>query len=209
MANNSSVVATIAARNSPTTIATMTAAAQQYGTYNTAGGKTVSIASSDVQYGTWDSTARTFTNSGSVSNAVKVTARRDNSTGGNARLIASGTNAIVDFTETIGPNSDGQISAGSIEGSGKFYIGSGNTLTVGAGVQASYDHTEPDAGKSDDQFALNHLRLYFSGDITKNISAMVNTELPKLLKQYGYIWDELSYAFRRSRQIDKETVEQY
>jgi len=50
------------------------------------------------------------------------------------------------------------------------------TLTVGAGVQASYDHTEPDAGKSDDQFALNHLRLYFSGDITKNISAMVNTE---------------------------------
>jgi outer membrane autotransporter protein len=56
----------------------------------------------------------------------------DNSTGGNARLIASGTNAIVDFTETIGPNSDGQISAGSIEGSGKFYIGSGNTLTVGS-----------------------------------------------------------------------------
>ena len=54
----------------------------------------------------------------------------DNSTGGNARLIANGT-GIVDFSGTIGPNSDGQITAGSIEGSGTFYIGAGNTLTVG------------------------------------------------------------------------------
>jgi len=50
------------------------------------------------------------------------------------------------------------------------------TLTVGAGIQTSYDHTEPTSGTSLDQFQLNHLRLYFSGDITKNISAMVNTE---------------------------------
>jgi Flp pilus assembly protein TadG len=76
-----------AGANMSSTQSTMTAAAQQYGTYNTAGGKTVSIASSDVQYGTWDSTARTFTNSGSVSNAVKVTARRDNSTGGNTTFF--------------------------------------------------------------------------------------------------------------------------
>jgi Flp pilus assembly protein TadG len=76
-----------AGANMSSTQSTMTAAAQQYGTYNTAGGKTVSIASSDVQYGTWDSTARTFTNSGSLSNAVKVTARRDNSTGGNTTFF--------------------------------------------------------------------------------------------------------------------------
>src|SRR5712672_1559599 len=50
------------------------------------------------------------------------------------------------------------------------------TLTVGAGIQASYDHTQPAVGKALDQFALDHLRLYFSGDITKNISAMVNTD---------------------------------
>ena len=50
------------------------------------------------------------------------------------------------------------------------------SLTVGAGIQTSYDHIEPTGGSSTDQFALNHLRLYFSGDITKNISAMVNTE---------------------------------
>ena len=50
------------------------------------------------------------------------------------------------------------------------------TLTVGAGIQGSYEHTQPDGGKALDQFALDHLRLYFSGDITKNISAMVNTD---------------------------------
>jgi hypothetical protein len=50
------------------------------------------------------------------------------------------------------------------------------TLTVGAGIQGSYEHTEPNGVKPVDQFALDHLRLYFSGDITKNISAMVNTD---------------------------------
>ena len=50
------------------------------------------------------------------------------------------------------------------------------TLTVGAGIQTSYQHTEPNGGTSLDQFALDHLRLYFSGDITKNISAMFNTD---------------------------------
>ena len=50
------------------------------------------------------------------------------------------------------------------------------TLTVGAGIQGSYVHTEPDGGTDLDQFELNHLRLYFSGDITKNFSAMINTD---------------------------------
>src|SRR5271170_1898218 len=50
------------------------------------------------------------------------------------------------------------------------------TLTVGAGIQTSYEHNAPSDGMALDQFELNHLRLYFSGDITKNISAMVNTD---------------------------------
>jgi hypothetical protein len=50
------------------------------------------------------------------------------------------------------------------------------SLTVGAGIQTSYDHSQPTGGTSADTFALNHMRLYFSGDITKNISAMFNTE---------------------------------
>src|SRR5262249_35812002 len=55
----------------------------------------------------------------------------DNSTGGNAQFITNGT-GYVDFGRSIGPNSDNQISAGSIAGSGLYYIGGGNTLTVGS-----------------------------------------------------------------------------
>ena len=50
------------------------------------------------------------------------------------------------------------------------------TLTIGAGIQGSYEHLEPANGSFVDQFTLDHLRLYFSGDITKNVSAMVNTD---------------------------------
>jgi hypothetical protein len=50
------------------------------------------------------------------------------------------------------------------------------TLTVGAGIQGTYQHTDPTGGVTTDNFALNHLRLYFSGDITKNFSAMINTD---------------------------------
>lgn len=50
------------------------------------------------------------------------------------------------------------------------------TLTVGGGIQGSYQHTDPTGGTATDTFALDHLRLYFSGDITKNFSAMINTD---------------------------------
>lgn len=50
------------------------------------------------------------------------------------------------------------------------------TFTVGAGIQTGYQHTAPNSGTSTDQFALDHARLYFSGDVTKNISAMLNTD---------------------------------
>jgi autotransporter-associated beta strand protein len=54
----------------------------------------------------------------------------DNSTGGNAQFITDDT-SFVDFGASHGPNGDGHISAGSIAGSGTYYIGGGNTLTVG------------------------------------------------------------------------------
>ncbi|WP_338831377.1 autotransporter outer membrane beta-barrel domain-containing protein [Bradyrhizobium sp. 27S5] len=53
-----------------------------------------------------------------------------NSTGGTAQFITQGTGS-VDFGGTVGPNGDGRIAAGSIAGSGTYYIGGGNTLTVG------------------------------------------------------------------------------
>jgi len=55
----------------------------------------------------------------------------DNSAGGNAQFITNGT-GYVDFGQSIGPNSDGRITAGSIAGSGLYYIGGGNTLVVGS-----------------------------------------------------------------------------
>jgi autotransporter-associated beta strand protein len=62
----------------------------------------------------------------------------DNSTGDMARFITSGS-GFVDFSGSIGPNGDGRITAGSIEGSGKFFIGTAdaslvpsNTLIVGS-----------------------------------------------------------------------------
>jgi autotransporter-associated beta strand protein len=53
---------------------------------------------------------------------------RGNSTAGNARLINEGT---FDFSATTGPAGNRQITAGSIEGSGAFFLGA-NQLTVGS-----------------------------------------------------------------------------
>lgn len=50
------------------------------------------------------------------------------------------------------------------------------SLSVGGGIQGSYSHTETNGTPGLDQFSLNHGRLYFSGDVTKEISAMFNTE---------------------------------
>ncbi|WP_050044049.1 autotransporter-associated beta strand repeat-containing protein [Bradyrhizobium sp. LTSPM299] len=54
----------------------------------------------------------------------------DNSTGGTAQFITNGT-GFVDFGGSLGLNGDGRITAGSIAGSGTYYIGGGNTLVVG------------------------------------------------------------------------------
>ncbi|WOH83954.1 autotransporter domain-containing protein [Bradyrhizobium sp. BEA-2-5] len=53
-----------------------------------------------------------------------------NSTGSAAQFITQGT-GYVDFGGSLGPNGDGRITAGSIAGSGTYYIGGGNTLVVG------------------------------------------------------------------------------
>lgn len=53
----------------------------------------------------------------------------NNSTGGNARLIAN-TGTWVDFSASTGLLGTNELSAGSIEGAGDFYLG-GNAVTVG------------------------------------------------------------------------------
>ncbi len=49
-------------------------------------------------------------------------------------------------------------------------------VTVGAGLQASFDHTNTDGAPDTNQFELNHLRLYVNGPVTDNIKFMFNTD---------------------------------
>ena len=55
----------------------------------------------------------------------------DNSSGGNAQFITNGT-GFVDFSDSVGRSGSGLITAGSIAGSGTYYVGVGNTLVVGS-----------------------------------------------------------------------------
>jgi len=50
-------------------------------------------------------------------------------------------------------------------------------VTVGAGMQTSFVHTEPKGpGSGTDQFLLNSARIYLGGSVTENIKFMFNTE---------------------------------
>lgn len=49
-------------------------------------------------------------------------------------------------------------------------------ITVGAGLQTSFVHTDADAADSNDAFALNSVRLYVNGPVTSTIKFMFNTE---------------------------------
>lgn len=49
-------------------------------------------------------------------------------------------------------------------------------VTIGAGLQTSFVHTDPEAGDASDQFVLNSIRLYVGGSATDKIKFMFNTE---------------------------------
>jgi hypothetical protein len=49
-------------------------------------------------------------------------------------------------------------------------------VTIGAGLQTSYDHIQTDGASSIDQFALDHARIYINGPVTENIKFMFNTD---------------------------------
>jgi hypothetical protein len=50
------------------------------------------------------------------------------------------------------------------------------TVTVGAGIQSSYQHVETNGSSPLNQFSLDHARIYMNGTITKDIGVMFNTE---------------------------------
>ncbi|NOT26507.1 MAG: hypothetical protein HOP16_10445 [Acidobacteria bacterium] len=49
-------------------------------------------------------------------------------------------------------------------------------VSIGAGMQTSFVHTEPDGGDGTDAFVLNSIRLYLSGNATDKIKIMFNTD---------------------------------
>ncbi|MDT2023905.1 autotransporter-associated beta strand repeat-containing protein [Methylocella sp. CPCC 101449] len=65
-----------------------------------------------------------------ISNGSSVTFMGQ-STGGNAQLINTGASASIDFSNSTGPSNDNKLSAGSIDGDGRFILGA-NELTVGS-----------------------------------------------------------------------------
>jgi hypothetical protein len=68
--------------------AQLEATATNYAGMHQAGGHAVELKSSDIEYGIWDQDSRTFEPTAKVGNALRVTARQDNSTGNNNLFFA-------------------------------------------------------------------------------------------------------------------------
>lgn len=56
-------------------------------------------------------------------------------------------------------------------------------VTIGAGLQTSYDHIQPEGASSDDQFAVDHARIYINGNVTDQIHVMFNTDYNSISNQ--------------------------
>ena len=61
--------------------------ARQFAGYHTAQARSVELLDEEVEYGAWDTKTRRFTPSATPGNAVRVTARADESTTGNSQLF--------------------------------------------------------------------------------------------------------------------------
>jgi hypothetical protein len=60
-------------------------------------------------------------------------------------------------------------------------------VTVGAGMQTSFVHTDPSAGTSTDRFVLNSARLYVNGTAAEKIKFMFNTEFDGASNKIGVL----------------------
>jgi Mg-chelatase subunit ChlD len=65
----------------------METVAKRFADANAAAGRQVQLLSNDIEYGTWDAGTRTFTPSPTPSNAVRVTVRTADNTGGKTKLF--------------------------------------------------------------------------------------------------------------------------
>ena len=60
-------------------------------------------------------------------------------------------------------------------------------VTIGAGVQTSYNHTDTTGGKTADQFSLDHARIYINGSVTDSIKLMFNTDYDSSTNKIGIL----------------------
>lgn len=84
-AADSAALAGAASTNLPR--ADMETVTKRFADANMAAGRKVQLQSSDIEYGTWDTAARSFTPSATPGNAVRVTVRTDDTAGGKTRLF--------------------------------------------------------------------------------------------------------------------------
>ena len=68
-------------------------------------------------------------------------------------------------------------------------------VTVGAGIQTSYEHTNTSGSASSDDFLVNSVRLYVSGKVTDNISLMFNTEYDRASNKVGILDAAAQFSF--------------
>lgn len=60
-------------------------------------------------------------------------------------------------------------------------------ITVGAGLQSSYTGTNTTGAPLDNQFSLDHARLYVSGPVTDDIKFMFNTDYDSVTNKIGIL----------------------
>jgi hypothetical protein len=60
-------------------------------------------------------------------------------------------------------------------------------VTVGAGLQAGYTGTNPTGGDFNNQFALDHARIYISGPVYEDIKFMFNTDYDSVTNKIGVL----------------------
>jgi len=60
-------------------------------------------------------------------------------------------------------------------------------ITVGAGLQTSFDHSAPTGGSSADTFALDHARIYINGPVYEDIKFMFNTDYDSTTNKIGIL----------------------
>jgi hypothetical protein len=73
-------------------------------------------------------------------------------------------------------------------------------VTIGAGLQTSFVHTDTEGADGVDNFLLNSIRLYVNGSVNKNIKVMFNTEYDGASNKVGVL--DAVIQFQKSKALN-------